>query len=149
MREMIDRPMTIKKGNYTFTTEKTSSFRGNVIEAKLLGKSMLRIEDDNPSLDNAERLFALESHGCDHTTIDLVIQMGPGKNGDIITRSYYRYVFSTDLKSVISEFYDPSVLAVNAVLPIQTVEGIPSPEDGGRIVCRGNVPVVETIPVPR
>lgn len=149
MRGTIDRPMTVKKDNYTFTIEYSASTQGKEIKAKLLGRSILKILNDNPSLDNTERLFILESHGCNRKTIDLVIQTGPRKNDDIITRSYYRYVFSPDLKFLVSEFYDPSILAINAVLPIQTVEGIPSPEDGMAIVCKDNVPVVETISEPR
>ncbi|WP_158685914.1 hypothetical protein [Achromobacter spanius] len=146
MREMTGRPMTVKKGNYAFTIENASSTRGKAIEAKLMGKSILKITNDDPNLENTERLFAVESHGCNENTIDLVIQTGPRKNDDIITRSYYRYVFSIDLKSIVAEFYDPSVLALNAVLPIQTVEGIPSPEDGKKIVCKDDIPVVVSLP---
>lgn len=144
-----DESMNFIMDDYTFTLTNSRSTQGKVIEAKLLGKLVFKIEDDNQFFNYAERLFALESHGCGRTTIDLVIQMGPGKYGDVITRRYYRYVFSKNLKSLISEFHDPSVLALNAVLPIQTVENIPSPKNGRAITCKGSVPVVETVPEPR
>ncbi|KAB7769644.1 hypothetical protein CKY51_05715 [Xanthomonas maliensis] len=92
---------------------------------------------------NIERLFYVESHGCGSASIDVVLQLGPEANDDILRRSYYRVMFSRDLSSVVSAFFDPSVDAANAVLPIQTVKDIVSSEHKEFIACDGSAPVVK------
>uniref|UniRef100_UPI0033416349 hypothetical protein n=1 Tax=Castellaniella defragrans TaxID=75697 RepID=UPI0033416349 len=146
MREDPDNPMTVEKDKYRFTLNHPGSYSGTMIKGEISGEVKITHAVDGATFQHAERLFALNSHGCGGRSIDLVIQLGPGKYGDIQQRDYYRIVFSTDLESVISEFYDPSVSALNAVFPIQSIEGTPSPETGEKIICKGDIPIVERSP---
>lgn len=88
------------------------------------------------------RIFTVESDFCGEKTVDLVLQMEPSRHSETQRWRYYRVVFSSDLGEAVSEFYDPSVAAVNAVVPMQAAEGLPDPYLNGKIVCDGSTPKV-------
>ncbi|MFT4256658.1 MAG: hypothetical protein QM599_06855 [Pseudoxanthomonas sp.] len=127
--------------DYKFSLDESMS--GKKIVGSFSEEEKIKYNLPEAGFDKVERLFVLESHGCGGNSIDLVIQIGPGNQADIRTRDYYRIVFSVDLKSVVSSFYDPSISAANAVLPLQSVEGMPSPATGEKITCNDSVPTVQ------
>lgn len=136
----INSPMSVEIQSYKFSLHESES--GKLVSGAFSGGAEIEHALSEAGFDKVERIFALESHGCDGNSVDLVIQTGPGKNADVRTRSHYRIVFSMDLSAVIAEFYDPSISAANAVLPLQSVEGMSDPETGERIICNGTTPVV-------
>ncbi|NZA28123.1 hypothetical protein H0E84_17225 [Luteimonas sp. SJ-92] len=136
----LSSPMSVEIRDYKFSLRESDS--GKLVTGTFSGGSDIEHSLAQAGFDKVERIFALESHGCGSNSIDLVIQTGPEKTADIHTRNHYRIVFSADLSTVITEFFDPSVSAANAVLPLQSVEGISDPTTGARIVCIGTTPAV-------
>jgi hypothetical protein len=134
-------PISIETREYRFSV--TESGESSVVAGKSASGDSIKHELPHIWTNKIERLFALESQGCGGNSIDLVIQIGPGRNADVAKRIYYRIAFSRDLGRVIAEFYDPSVSATNAVLPIQSVEGAPDPDTGQMIICDGPKPSVK------
>ncbi|WP_457009873.1 hypothetical protein [Luteimonas sp. A537] len=132
--------MTVEISEYKFSLSEAENDyvingygpKGSSIEHKL----------SHAEFQSSERLFAMRSYACNSSTIDLVIQIGPTKNADIFKRDYYRVVFSPELGSVIAQFYDPSIAEANAVLPLQSVEGLVKGKTGMKIACNGTMPIV-------
>src|SRR5690625_1287876 len=133
-------PMEIKTSSYHFTVEESHGM--HLIKGMHVHGGSVAHEIHDGGVKNVRRLFVLESHACGAKFIDLVLQMEPGEYEESGHWRYYRIVFSSDLTEVVSEFYDPSVSAIYAVLPIQNVEGLEEPELGSKIVCDGPVPTV-------
>lgn len=137
-RPGLGTPMEIKTSRYGFSIENkdgTHFIKGTHPN----GSNILHTIRDG-GVKNIQRIFLVESHFCGEKFVDLVLQMNPSRYEETQQRSYYRIVFSSDLSSVISEFYDPSVAAVNAIVPMQSAEGVPSPDLDGELVCDGSTP---------
>ncbi len=132
-------PMEIRTERYRFTIENIDGV--HFIKAEGFGTHIAHEVRDG-GVKNVRRLFVVESHACGESFVDLVLQMDPSRNEESPRRSYYRIVFSSDLGRTVSEFYDPSVAAVHAVLPLQNVEGLEEPDLGGKILCDGATPEV-------
>ncbi|WP_457007985.1 hypothetical protein [Luteimonas sp. A537] len=137
----IDRGMLIKTSEYQFEL-KPSPDQFYVIEGTSGNGARIKHKLMEPHFSRAERMFVVENHSCGAKHIDLVIQTGPSQNADIIERNYYRVVFSQDLSSVVSEFFDPSVAVANAVLPLQTIGVIAKESTEIEISCKDNSPIV-------
>lgn len=139
-RAGLDAPMKIETSNHSFSV--WSSDDGYHIRGRHSNGNRIAHTTMHGGINNVDRVFMVESYFCGEKFVDLVLQMNPLRHAETQRRRYYRIVFSSDLTEVVSEFYDPSVAAVNAVAPMQAVEGIPEPELGGQIVCDGSTPKV-------
>ncbi|MGO1541839.1 MAG: hypothetical protein ACTH0Y_02150 [Luteimonas sp.] len=139
-RPGINNPMGIETANYNFSTRNSDD--GYKIQGTHSNGNHISHTTKYGVINNVERIFVVESYFCDAESVDLVLQMGPLRHAETQRRMYYRIVFASDFSEVISEFYDPSVAAVNAVVPMQSAEGTPEPELGGEIVCDGSTPNV-------
>ncbi|WP_341809235.1 hypothetical protein WMO32_19520 [Xanthomonas oryzae pv. oryzicola] len=139
--EKLSEGMSLKANGYRFEIVRDEE-NTSLIARSPAGKEET-VKLGKAGFSKIERLFYLESHGCGSESIDIVIQVGPEANDEIIRRSYYRIIFSREITKVISKFFDPSVDAANAVLPIQTVEGLVSSESKDFISCNGSRPIVK------
>ena len=139
-RPGLGTPMEIKTSRYIFSINQIDG--AHLIEGEHPNGNSITHTVEDGGVKNIQRAFVVESHFCGAKFIDLVLQMGPGRHDETQQLSYYRIIFSSDLGSVVSEFYDPSVAAVNGVLPMQSAVGVPSPDLGGEIVCDGSTPKV-------
>ena len=134
----VNNPMGIETADYSFST--WDSDAGYQIRGGHSNGNHISHTAKYGGINNVERVFLIESYFCGVKSVDLVLQMGPLRHAESQRRTYYRIVFASDLSEVVSEFYDPSVAAVNAVIPMQSAEGTPEPELGGEIVCDGPTP---------
>ncbi|MCD7099390.1 hypothetical protein [Stenotrophomonas sp. MMGLT7] len=139
--ETLSKGMSVESDGYKFEVEHSRD--GTYLLARASSGKINKVKLPEAGLSNMERLFYVSSNGCGGKSVDAVIQIGPESHADLEFRSFYRIIFSRDLSSVISEFFDPSVSVVNAVLPIQTVEGIEDKETKEKIVCEGSKPIVK------
>lgn len=91
---------------------------------------------------NPDRLFLARSRACGTETADLIIRLVPPELADLQDYTYYRMVFAPDLTQILTHFYDPTVAAFNAVLPLQKVIGDAHQGEDTALVCDGSLPVV-------
>lgn len=138
----LDGILSVETAEYRFGLSPVGDGGGYVLDGE--GPSGAAISqplgDDSPM--QPDRLFLIDSNGCGGASIDLVIRLAPPETGDLRQYNYYRVVMQPDLGAIIAEFYDPSIAAANAVLPLQTVEDMRDPSTGQAITCEGTVPVV-------
>lgn len=145
--ESLNSGMSLESDGYHFEVMESEGAASLVAKAPTGAKKTVRLQEAGFS--KLERLFYTKSHACGISSVDVIIQLGPDENDDIKYRSYYRIVFSKDLKSVISEFFDPSISAANAVLPLQTVENLKNNGTKEMITCEGTKPFVKQLASPK
>lgn len=139
--ETLNSGMSLTSDGFYF--EITGSGGASALLAKSPSGSTKEVKLPNAGFSKPERLFYVRSYGCEAESIDVIIQLAPESNDDIKYRNYYRIIFSKDITSVISQFFDPSVSAANAVLPIQSVKNLESTYTKEKIICSGSKPIVE------
>ncbi|WP_202905359.1 hypothetical protein, partial [Luteimonas abyssi] len=138
----LDAPMKIEKKDYQFylyENDGSHSISGRRSNGKEIDHTI-----DDAGVGRVERIFAIDSQPCGTSSIDLVLQIAPSPSSESDRRNYYRIVFDSNLDNVVSEFYDPSIAAVNAILPLQSVEGTTDSETGRKIICNGSKPEIAT-----
>ncbi|MGS0515871.1 hypothetical protein ACQR5T_00955 [Xanthomonas oryzae pv. oryzicola] len=145
--ESLNSGMSLDSDGYHFEIMESEGAASLVAKSQTGAKKIVKIQEAGFS--RLERLFYTKSHACGISSVDVIIQLGPDENDDIKKRNYYRIVFSKDIKSVISEFFDPSIAAANAVLPLQTVENLKNNDTKDMITCEGTKPVVKQLASPK
>ncbi|MBN6149859.1 hypothetical protein JR065_05870 [Xanthomonas sp. AmX2] len=139
--ESLSSGMSLEANGYRFEIVESGGVTALLAKSPSGMKKTVELHDAGFS--RPERLFYVKSHGCNIESIDVVIQFAPEPNEDIKYRNYYRIVFAKDMSSVVSEFFDPSVAAANAVLPIQSVRNLEDKYTKEKITCKGSKPIVE------
>ncbi len=138
--ETLSGGMSLESNGYRFEIIKSEEM--NILLAKSPAGIKKEVKLPAAGFSRPERLFYVKSYGCGAESIDVVIQLAPEPDDDVKYRSYYRIILSKDMSLVVSEFFDPSVSTVNAVLPIQSVKGLGNIDGREKIICHGPKPVV-------